>query len=263
MNTKSFINISKKECVEICTDICENSEKHWRSGRLLAEKGDYGTAISVSIISIEELIKALILALDSAGFEFRKVKGVNTFFKNHEMRYVIAYFMFVISLLGEELIILVKKHNENPQKTQQIFYDIKKDEISFINRFGFYLKRKIIILRNELRWFSKIDLFRQEGFYCDYNNRFKTPVRISAKEYTEVFERLAKVRRLCRFLIRELKKNDDKEKKQFDEIRKLMKTENYYEKIEYALSSVKCNRKRAFDAIFDHFRSFSEPFSKE
>jgi hypothetical protein len=55
------------------------------------------------------------------------------------------------------------------------------------------LFEKIIILKEELDWFSKVNLFRQAGFYSD---GITTPLTITNIEYAETYKRLEKVKKI-------------------------------------------------------------------
>src|SRR4051812_38270732 len=101
MSSKTFLTIPKKECLEVYKTILKNSDNKWESGKKLADIGDFGGATSFALISVEELIKALIVFLDGKGFEFRSLKGIDTFFKNHKIRYIIAYAMFAMNLFTD------------------------------------------------------------------------------------------------------------------------------------------------------------------
>src|SRR5579859_8076673 len=102
MDDMSFLNLPKKD------------DQKWNSAIMLAKSEDYGGAVSLLIISIEELIKSIILFMDGKGFEFRNVKGINTFFRNHQIRYIIAFVMFAMNIIGEDLVKFILKIRENP-----------------------------------------------------------------------------------------------------------------------------------------------------
>ncbi|NOT91646.1 AbiV family abortive infection protein [Ferruginibacter sp.] len=142
MEGKTFLNISRKECLIVYNDILENSDRRWESGMVLAKNGDFGLGISASIISIEELIKAIIVFLDGNGFDFRKSKGIDSFFRNHEIRYVIAYFIFIISLAGDELKKIIKKMNDNPEHVNNLIKGMRDDKNFILDKYKFYFFKK-------------------------------------------------------------------------------------------------------------------------
>lgn len=253
MDKKTFINISREECLIVYKEMIENSEKRWASAEVLSKNKDYGSAISVAIISIEELVKAIIIVLDGRGFHFRKIKGVEIFFRNHEIRYVIAYFMFIIKILGDELMNWINKVNENPEKVRSVIKRMKDEEDFFCKKYKLYFLRKVVLIRQELSWFSKIDLFRQQGFYYDYSGTSQNPVKISENEFSQVKVRLEKVRVVGLFIISELSKNDLEIEKQLQELKAEFKEAGYYLKIEKILEKLRAKRKKPFEALKENF----------
>jgi AbiV family abortive infection protein len=196
MSKKTFITLSKKECLEVYTDMVQNSNKKWQSGIKLAENNDFGSAISLAIISNEELIKALIVFFDGNGFRLRSIKGINALFKNHQLRYLIAYVMFAMGSFINDFTNLINEFRKDPSLINA-WINVSSDK-----RFEFetwlidYLKEKFNSLGIEFNWFSNIDRYRQDGLYCDYNNNLKNPIDISKQEYQFAFYRLELVRRI-------------------------------------------------------------------
>ncbi len=89
------MSISKRDCIAASVLVLENAQSLKRDAELLAENNSYGRAISLLIHSLEEEIKSLVLFLDGHGFQFRKrVKGINGFFVNHNLRYALSMIFF-------------------------------------------------------------------------------------------------------------------------------------------------------------------------
>lgn len=256
MDNKTFLNISESECLIVYKEILENSDKRWESGRMLANNGDFGLGISSSIISIEELIKAIIVFLDGRGFELRKIKGMSSFFRNHEIRYVVAYSMFVIGLFGEDLIKALKRIKEEPEWLLKMSKEMKNDKEFFEKRLRFYSLRKFVTLKRELNWFSKVDLFRQEGFYCDYKASLKSPIQVSEIDFNEVIKRLEKVRHVGNSLIQAMETDQEEYIKQFSNFSSDFKKSQYADKIACALDGIKKTRKRPFELLKERLSDF-------
>lgn len=253
MSSKTFLTISKNECLFVYKQILSNSDAKWKSGINLGALGDYGGATSIAIISIEELIKALIVFFDGKGFELRRVKGMDVLFKQHQIRYVIAYTMFVMSLFGDELIKFIMEYREKPQALIAFMEEMKSDKDIFERKMKFYLFRKIIVLRKEFEWFSKADLFRQDGFYCDYDEQLKNPIAISLDDYQIVFQRLEKVRIFGKGIIDAFNSNEEIYNEQIERFRQDFRQKDYYTKIAYSLATLRQTKMSPFDLFKESF----------
>lgn len=256
MENKTFLNISTDECLTVYKKILVNSNKCWESGKMLAKNENYGLGISTSIISIEELIKAIIVFLDGKGFEFRQSKGIESFFRNHEIRYLIAYFIFIIALTGDELKKAFKKINDNPNKVSELVKSMREDKDFFEKKFGYYLRRKVVILKQELNWFSKIDLFRQRGFYCDYNNKLESPINVLKEDYEEVIIRLQRVRNAGIDFLEQLSKNETDSSTQVEQLKAEFKEKKLYEKITRGLELIKKSKNKPFEYLKNILNDF-------
>lgn len=249
MESKTFLNISKEECSIIYKKIIENSDNKWNSGKKIAETKEYGTATSLAIISIEELVKALIVFFDGYGFEFRKVKGIKSIFENHQLRYFIAFIMFVLNLVGEELIKFLQKFHDNPEEMIKTMERMTSNEKQ-LNQIGFrYLLRKMVLVKNEFDWFAKVDLFRQEGFYSDYENQLKSPISINENDYNQLILRLEKVRVVGRELISSFESKNPEAQKNRERLKMYFKDKQIYDKISNALNSTKQSKATPFEFI--------------
>jgi len=120
MSSKTFVTISKNECLTVYRNVLEHSDQKWESGKQLAKINDFGGATSMAIISVEELVKSLIIFLDGKGFEFRSIKGISTLFDNHQIRYLLAYTMFAMGLFGDELMKFLKKNSRQSKGNNKI-----------------------------------------------------------------------------------------------------------------------------------------------
>jgi len=249
MSSKTFITISKKECLTVYKNILEHSEQKWESGKQLAKINDFGGATSLAIISVEELVKSLIIFLDGKGFEFRSIKGINTLFENHKIRYLLAYAMFSMGIFGDELMKFLKKTRENPQEILNLIEEKKNNIVSFEKKIKFYALKKIVLLKREFEWFAKVDIFRQDGFYCDYVEQLKNPITISPIDYEQVIVRLEKVRTVGKGIIEAFDTTDEISNEQFAQIKRDFKQKKYYEKFSKALATVRQTRENPFDLI--------------
>lgn len=249
MSNKSFVTISTKECLRVYKEILKNSDRKWESGKKLAEIQEFGGAISLAIISNEELIKALIIFFDGNGFNFRNIKGINTLFKNHQLRYLVAYAMFAIGSFGDDIVKLIEGLRKNPQLIEAIIKNYKEDKTQFKNWIFDYLEKKLNSLAEEFDWFSRIDMFRQDGFYCDYKNQLKNPIEISENEYQQAILRLKIVRRFGNSIIESINSQNPDMMKRLNDLKINFIKNDYYGKIADALTSLKIKRESPFEII--------------
>jgi len=249
MSSKTFLTISKNECLTVYKDIYENSNKKWFAGKKLAEIGEYGGATSMAIISIEELIKALVVFFDGMGFKFRGVKGMDAIFNHHQIRYFLSYAMFVMGIFGDELLNFINKIQQNPKIIKKLNDGLKNDEDFFEKNLKFYVYRKLVLIKEEFNWFSKVDVFRQDGFYCDYEEQLKNPIKITDIEYYGVIQRLERVRKIGFEIIDSFNEQDEMTVKTLNYLKQNFNQKNYYEKIGNSLTTLKKTRQNPFDFI--------------
>src|SRR6266542_2901724 len=88
-STKTFLEISKQEYLTIYPQVLTNAIHLFEGGKILAEAGFYGQAISHLILAIEEYIKALYLFLEGKEFQLRHVKSIKGIFYSHAARHSI------------------------------------------------------------------------------------------------------------------------------------------------------------------------------
>lgn len=247
MNNKSFINISQSECLIEYKNILINSNHKWETSKMLAGAKDYGTAISHAIISTEELVKSIVLLLDSNKFQFRN--SMPSIFKDHNLRHFISYGMLILNVFSEDLFKFISEARENPQKTYNTLSAFFKDEKSVQLKAKFYLFKKIILLRKEFRWFSKLEKNRQSGFYYDYIEIPLNPISITEQSYFEVILRLEKVRKIGLMAIDILTNQDELFSEQLEQLKKDFKDKKYYENISKLIIKAKQKNKNIFEAF--------------
>jgi len=189
---KSLKDLSDEDCGLISSEMIKNSDRRWDSAKILADNEDYGGAIRDHITSMEEMIKGLLMFLDSKGFEFRKIEEMEGIIrKNHTIRHFIGFIMFVINIFASEFENLILKCKEEPSSMLKIFNEQKEKKDLIIKMYFF---RKILLIKEEFLWFSKVEIYRQEGIHVDYNPSIGSPLDINIDDYKEVYKRLENVR---------------------------------------------------------------------
>jgi AbiV family abortive infection protein len=243
------MTISKNECLSVYSEILKNSDKKWQSGIKLADNKDFGGAISLAIISNEELIKALIVFFDGHAFKFRRVKGINALFKNHQLRYLIAYTMFAIGSLAEDIVRLVKELRKEPTLIDKIIHTFTNDRAQFESWIFEYLQHKLNTLGKEFDWFSRIDMFRKDGFYCDFRDYLKNPVEITELDYQHAFIRLNLVRNLGMSLIDSINDQNPVLSEALNSLKSNFIKYDYYTKVSTLLAVLKNKWDNPFEII--------------
>ena len=94
--SQNFLNISPEKCLNSYTELLENSDRHFYIATLIADKDEFGMAISHLILGSEELVKAIIIYLDGFGLNIRTIKGVNVLFNHHKPRHYISSMVSMI-----------------------------------------------------------------------------------------------------------------------------------------------------------------------
>ena len=250
--------MSKKDCLVHYREVLQTSESNWRSGILLSEAGQFGNAMSMGIISSEELVKALIILFDGKGFEFRKVQGMDVLFANHQIRYVIQYAMLVLNIFMEEFKTYIQKFREDPVIGMAFFDGLKANDVNLLSQLEKYGIEMFERLSSEFQWFSKVDLYRQQGFYSDYEDQLKTPIRVDAETYQQAFSRLAKVREVGLELITALESSDKLNVDHFNNMRRSLKQKKTYAQIGKSLAVLRQTRENPFVVITKHFQGGSQ-----
>jgi AbiV family abortive infection protein len=251
MASKPLNTLTTDECRQYYDILVSNADSQWQIADTLADAGQYGAATSHLLISVEESIKSIIVFMDTQGFDFRSVKGIDTIFRNHRIRFFIAYIMFAVGIVGEDLIKLLKKIKENPSLLEDYMkLLIKEDDLPIALKW--YFLRKAILLRKEKALFEKADLFRQIGFYADFNEEVNSPQTMSKETYNMIYERMLKVKKFTASFIRSYTPSDDMMLQLIQDNKKMFNDNKVYNMLELGLSQAKSSKKSPFE-ILDKF----------
>lgn len=259
MSNKTFVNLSREECLRECSVLFENAKRKWKTAETVAEiEKDYGSAVTLSIVSIEEFVKGLILYLDGKGFEFRSVKGVAGILnKNHEMRYFIAFVMFTINVIGNDVFKWMKRFMMNPEYAESLTKQLEEKDRVLDVKMKFYLLRRLVKLRTEYEWFERVNSYRQDGLYTDYQDgALKSPMVIDKNYYKDVRKRLKKIYLMCmQILVVPNERAQGIEDKAYNDVLQMFKKDNIYEKLSNAINTVKSSKMSPFELARQQFKS--------
>jgi AbiV family abortive infection protein len=275
MSNNSFFSIPREKLLTLYPAIIKNSDEQYQTAIEIYENGKPGIAIPHLLISSEELIKALIVVLDAKGFKFRTIKGMDIFFRNHEIRFFISALIFVVSLFGDDLFRFLEKMKTDHTKAMSMMLNIKNREESSMNKIKWYFLRKYVIIQAEIKWFSNAELFRQNGFYVDMSGNLVSPLTITPQQFQETKMRIDKVNKIIKYMIETFESDEDVIKEEIERFKISCDTENYYTLIANELENMRKGRKSFFQVfisnVFDNFsdrndrkqfKSFSELMAK-
>lgn len=243
---KSLATLSKVECFSLYEAIIKNSNKRWNSAELLAKNDDFGGAIKDLITSIEEMVKAIFMLADSKGFEFRKIEEMDSIIrKSHTIRHLISYMMLALNIFADDLKRVVIKFHEDPN----YYFDLvkKKDFMeSFMKK---YFYKKLLILKDEFYWFSKVESIRQKGSHVDLEDVIVTPLDLSINDYLEVYNRMKNVKYIGQEIINTLNSSESRVKRDLSKLKKKIIINGWYEMIGIAINKTKKGKKNPFNII--------------
>lgn len=263
---KSFLNISRIECDSVSKETILNANKQLEIAEILAQSREYGAAISHLVIGSEELIKALVLHLDSVGFNLRNIRGMKGVFENHQLRYFISFFIFVVSTTIEELKLLFEKYrngNITALDLEEMNKKLYEENEDFTKYFTQKILTKIEFYLEELKWFRDFDIFRQKGFYVDYDGKLETPLQATEEKYVALKYRIVRVDNFVKELIKDLNNDTKENSKALQSILKHFNSGVKPEKIENFIRKVNLNKTNALDYTLGVVEPFITDFKED
>jgi hypothetical protein len=250
--SKPLSKLTSEECFLFYEMMIQNSNVRWESAKLLAENQDYGGAINSHITSMEEMVKAFILFLDSKGFELRTIEGMESIIrKSHSLRHFICFAIFVLNIFIDDF----KKYMPRFLKDPSIMLTFIKDKKGREVLIKWYVLRKIPFIKKEFHWFSQMEKFRQSGNHVDFDSQQKSPLEINADDYLEVYKRLNNVREVFNDFIKVYSDNDGKILKQIHLVQADFKNENLYALAQKSLVPITSGRKNPFDLLAKYMKN--------
>lgn len=245
------MTLTKAECLEVSNDCLANAETKYENALILSRSGSFGDATSLLIVSLEEMMKATILRLDSYGFQFRtRVAGIQSIFKNHKLRFYLAFVLSLINMLGEDFKRLIIMLRDDPSKISMFDATTEGFEDRIVNWF----KRKSIHVNNEVSWFQNADMFRQEGFYVDFDNEIKTPLKVDDRDFQELKVRIDNFRKFLPEFLKSFDPDDQPSQVFVDQINNLQKmfiSNDIYEKLGNLVPTMNSKDAGLFQSIRD------------
>lgn len=183
MDERTFLNISAAECKKAYIALLDNAQEHLSSAKLLAEKKKYGHAVTLIVLSTEEMVKAVILYFDSYEMGIRKVKGAKRFFSEHKIRHFFALMFQIMTSAIRPLLAVFNKLKEelhNPEVEIELTGEI---ENAIFEKDQEKIKKAYSYLNDVMDWWEEADKHKQKGLYVDYKNGLITPREFVKGDY--------------------------------------------------------------------------------
>lgn len=261
---KGFISIPRSKCLETSLLIIKSTENRKRVYDKLYEEGDFKEAISLHISVLEEHIKALILRLDSHGFNFRSVNELNRIFTNHEFRYYLSFLIFFSNIFVQDVSRLPEIINKRKGKIGKILEHLLEIEdekqrlalsrVIFMSMIPKYLIDKLSLIQVEIKWFQGLDNLKQDVFYSGYTENLILNDEISDDFIVELKIRMNVVLECIDNLM-----NDEILNSTYSlDLRKQLKEEGLYDDINQSLVSIRKSKEDSFDQFIEYFSKITE-----
>lgn len=247
MNQKTFLTLSRQESTEQYRLLLLNSDRNWAVCESLISQDQYDLGASMAIISTEELIKSMVVFLNTMGFEFGRSKEMERFFRDHSIRFLVALGLFILSDLGKDLLKIIKYIANNPASIEKWKNEMRNID-EFLDRdLKPYFEKKKERYRDEFEWFSSLEALRQEGFYYDYKID-KGPSFSQEERWKDVYEKLKQVRSVGKGIITSYEDNSENIN-QIQLIAQEWEQKNYYKHLDQMLQLLRKTSRSPFDAI--------------
>ncbi|WP_430934003.1 AbiV family abortive infection protein [Saccharicrinis sp. 156] len=194
---KKFTSISRSEAIEIYPHIIKNYERLKKTADFAYTDANYGTALSLYILSSEELIKAFVIFLHSIGVNVLQAKELKGVFSQHKKKHELSQAVELIAFM-ESFILLTDKETYKPNvETGSEWLDKISGFVSGIGK----IIEPISKFDKNAEWWDEADYYKNRGLYVDYCDDLKTPLQITKEQSSEgkekaekLFDRIRKIK---------------------------------------------------------------------
>lgn len=188
---RKFINLSAKESLELDSPVYKNGIQLINDAKLIAEHNNsYACATSLSILGLEEVVKATLIFLHSKGVKVYLLKGSKKFFSDHKTRHEITQLIEV----GSGFFEAHKKwehYKENKKfKTKSKWFNTIFNEIYK----GWKTLEPILETYERINHIEDFDKLKNQGFYVDYRDKILIPFEeINETKYNLVLNNIERI----------------------------------------------------------------------
>jgi len=165
-----------------------NAEQLTSCAQYLADRGHYGPAVSLTVLSAEEAMKGVLLAGVAAGFEFGDAV-VGKFLTQHKPRHAVAGISELYGFLMSKWTSIIRSLQEEFPELQGDEYESARkqkvqDLVSELNAMADAPPGQSGL--SELDWWHGSDSLKQRGFYVDLApDGWRTPRSLTKAHFEE------------------------------------------------------------------------------
>lgn len=171
----TFFNLSPEQSKNLDIPLYRNARHLYIDAAILANKNNsYNRATSLSVLSLEEMIKAILIKMHSESLQVYKLKDAKDFFYKHKIRHQIAQLMEVGYAFYEAIEEWQKEGRRGPlQKASKLLR-------VFLITYG---------VNERVKRLGKFNDYKNNGLYVGFRDRLLEPQKeIGESEYLEVKE---------------------------------------------------------------------------
>ncbi|MGB3182390.1 MAG: AbiV family abortive infection protein [Cyclobacteriaceae bacterium] len=96
---KSLLQLGKEEAQKLHKELYSNSIVMTKTGQFAAGENNFGVALSLSILGVEELAKSVVIYLHSSGINIFKIKELQQIFFKHKRKHEFAMLFEILKVL--------------------------------------------------------------------------------------------------------------------------------------------------------------------
>jgi AbiV family abortive infection protein len=188
---KAFPTLRRDECASEALKVLQNAKAIWCDAKILEGCGSYARALSLEVFALEELTKALILLVDSHGFNLRKLKNLKVLSKDHQQRHVVIMIAAAFDVIGKELQKAVRWAHDNQSLLAELGTDPEKLWQELGPKLADYYREALGPAMIKLvEWAAILGDTRTDGIYTEYRDGLYSPLFVGKEEYLLKKERL-------------------------------------------------------------------------
>jgi AbiV family abortive infection protein len=211
---RNLLNLlSDEKCLDASKEAFINANNHKQSAELIAKNKQYGMAVSILILSTEELVKGILLYIQYLSIDIRNISGVYLFFTDHIIRHRLATMinlMYPMLKLIMGIVFKTKEKLHNPESNIQF----TNEENAIIYEDENEIKNLFKDLPAMMDWWDEANMNKNKGFYVDYSNSLETPMQVSELEYNQAFVITNIFHKQILDIVYQLEKATDEDKKE-------------------------------------------------
>lgn len=172
---QTFFTLNPKQSKNLDKPLFANAQHMYKDSILLANtNASYSRATSLMVLSLEEMIKAILIKMHSESLQVYKLKDAKYFFSQHRIRHQIAQLMEVGYAFYEIIEEWAKKGRKGP-----------------LQKAGKLLKVFLIAYgsNERVKRLEKFNDYKNNGLYVGYRDQLLEPQKVIGKsEFLEVKE---------------------------------------------------------------------------